>query len=116
MVLGEPWNMSGECASRSIINLPGAQTELLREIKATGKPVVVVLLNGRPLALTEESRLADGLLEAWYPGTEGGKAVADVLFGKQNLSGKLPVTFPRNLGQVPISQTLKAAKIELAKS
>ncbi len=107
MVGGESWDMSGEAASRTSINLPGAQTELLRALKETGKPVVLVLLNGRPLALEEEASLADALLEAWQPGTEGGKAVADVLFGKQDTSGRLTVTFPRNLGQVPIYYNAK---------
>ncbi|HTB82289.1 MAG TPA: beta-glucosidase BglX [Candidatus Sulfotelmatobacter sp.] len=102
LVLGEAGNMSGESKSRTSINLPGVQTELLQAIKKTGKPVVVVLMNGRPLALEEESQTADALLEAWFPGTEGGPAIADVLFGAENPSGKLPVTFPRNLGQVPI--------------
>ena len=83
------------------------QTRLLKEIHTTGKPIVLVLLNGRPLALEEEDQLADAILEAWHPGTEGGKAVADTLFGKINPSGKLPVTFPRNLGQVPIHYNMK---------
>ncbi|TAL00776.1 MAG: glycosyl hydrolase, partial [Verrucomicrobia bacterium] len=107
MVLGESWDMSGEAKSRTSINLPGVQTELLREVRRLGKPVIVVLMNGRPLALEEEATLADAMLEAWFPGTEGGRAVADVLFGKQNPSGKLPVTFPRNLGQVPIYYSAK---------
>lgn len=107
MVLGETAGMSGEAASRTSINLPGVQTELLREIKKTGKPIVLVLLNGRPLALEQEAGMADAILEAWHPGTEGGKAAADVLFGKINPSGKLPVTFPRNLGQVPIHYNMK---------
>ena len=102
LVLGESYNMSGEAKSRTSISLPGVQTELLREVKKAGKPVIVVLMNGRPLALEAESQLADALLEVWFPGTEGGKAVADVLFGQHNPSGKLPVTFPRALGQVPI--------------
>lgn len=102
MVMGETWDMSGENASRTSISLPGVQTELLREIKRAGKPVILVLMNGRPLALEEESTLADAMLETWFPGTEGGKAVADVLFGKHDPCGKLPVTFPRRLGQVPI--------------
>ena len=107
LVLGESWDMSGEAKSRTSINLPGVQTELLRAIKQTGKPVIVVLLNGRPLALEAEATLADAMLEAWFPGTQGGTAVADVLFGKSNPSGKLPVTFPRNLGQVPIYYSAK---------
>jgi beta-glucosidase len=107
LVLGEHGHMSGEAKSRTSINLPGGQTELLREIKKLGKPVIVVLLNGRPLALEEEATLADALLETWFPGTEGGRAVADVLFGKQSPAGKLPATFPRNPGQVPIFYSVK---------
>jgi beta-glucosidase len=107
MVLGEGAWQSGEAASRTSINLPGVQTDLLKAVKQTGKPVVLVLLNGRPLALEQESALADAILEAWHPGTEGGKAVADILFGRINPSGKLPVTFPRSLGQVPIHYNMK---------
>jgi len=107
LVLGESWNMSGEAKSRTRLNLPGVQTGLLRELKKTGKPIIVVLMNGRPLALEEESQLADALLEVWFPGSEGGQAVADALFGRQNPSGKLPVTFPRTLGQVPIFYSAK---------
>ncbi len=102
LVLGEPWSWTGEAASRTSINLPKEQTELLKFLKKQGKTVALVLLNGRPLDLSEESELADAILEAWYPGTMGGYAVADVLFGDYNPSGKLSVTFPRNLGQVPI--------------
>ena len=102
LVAGEPWHWTGEAASRSSIRLPEEQTQLLKKLKKEGKTVVLVLLNGRPLDLSEESELADAILEAWYPGTMGGYAVADVLFGDVNPSGKLPVTFPRNLGQVPI--------------
>jgi beta-glucosidase len=102
MVLGESADMSGESSSRASIDLPGRQTELLREVAKAGKPVAVVLVNGRPLALPEESRTCDALLEAWFPGSEGARAVADALFGKINPSGRLPVTFPRSLGQVPI--------------
>lgn len=107
LVVGESWNMTGEAACRTSISLPGVQTDLLREVKKAGKPVVLVLLNGRPLALEEESALADAVLETWFPGNEGGRAVADVLFGKQNPGGKLPVTFPRNVGQVPIFYSAK---------
>lgn len=102
LVAGEPWHWTGEAASRSSIRLPEDQTQLLKKLKKEGKTVVLVLLNGRPLDLSEESELADAILEAWYPGTMGGYAVADVLFGDVNPSGKLTVTFPRNLGQVPI--------------
>jgi len=107
MVLGEEAWQSGEAASRTDIGLPGMQSELLKAVKQTGKPVVLVLLNGRPLALEKEVELADAVLEAWHPGTEGGKAVAATLFGKINPSGKLPVTFPRSLGQVPIHYNMK---------
>jgi beta-glucosidase len=102
MVLGEDCQWSGEAASRSDIRIPGVQSELLEKIAALGKPLVVVLLNGRPLDLSAESVTAGALLEAWYPGTMGGYAVADLLFGDVNPSGKLCITFPRNLGQVPI--------------
>ncbi|MBQ7269281.1 MAG: glycoside hydrolase family 3 C-terminal domain-containing protein [Bacteroidales bacterium] len=102
LVAGEDCRWSGEAASRSDIRLPEEQTALLRQLKAQRKKVVLVVMNGRPLDLSEESQLADAILEAWYPGTMGGYAVADVLFGDFNPSGKLSVTFPRNLGQVPI--------------
>ncbi len=101
-VLGESCEWSGEATSRTSINIPGVQTELLEKLKALNKPIVLVLMNGRPLDLSKESELADGILEAWFPGTMGGKAITQVLFGKYNPSGKLTMTFPRNLGQVPI--------------
>jgi len=102
LALGETREMSGEAAARSTLDLPGRQEVLIRAIKATGKPFAVVLFNGRPLAL--EDILADtpALLEAWFPGVQAGNAVADVVFGKVNPGGKLPVSFPRRLGQVPI--------------
>lgn len=102
MVLGEPCDWTGEAASRTSISLPTVQKELLKRIAATGQPIVLVLLNGRPLDLSEESELADAILEAWYPGTMGGEAVARLLFGEASPSGRLSVTFPRTLGQVPI--------------
>ena len=102
LVLGETREMSGEAAARSTLDLPGRQEELLRAIKATGKPVAVVLLNGRPLALEDVVGDAPALLEAWFPGVQAGPAVADVVFGKVDPGGKLPVSFPRRLGQVPI--------------
>ncbi|MBR4809306.1 MAG: glycoside hydrolase family 3 C-terminal domain-containing protein [Bacteroidales bacterium] len=102
LVIGENCNWTGEAASRSSINIPGVQSELLEKLAATGKPIAVVLLNGRPLDLSAESETAAAILEAWYPGTMGGYAVADVLFGDFNPCGRLSVTFPRNLGQVPI--------------
>lgn len=102
LVLGEDCHWTGEAASRSDIRLPGVQSELLEKVAALGKPVAVVLMNGRPLDLSAESAVAGALLEAWYPGTMGGYAVADVLYGLYNPSGKLSITFPRTLGQVPI--------------
>jgi beta-glucosidase len=102
LVLGEGSWMSGEAASRSSIDLPGAQTELAKAVLATGKPVVVVLMNGRPLTIGWLDEAAAAILEAWFPGVEAGNGVADVLFGKVNPSGKLPVTFPRSVGQIPI--------------
>ncbi len=102
MVIGENWEWSGEAASRTSINIPGVQTELLEKLKALNKPIIVVLMNGRPLDLSKESELADAMLETWYAGTMGGKAITHVLFGEYNPSGKLTMTFPRNLGQVPI--------------
>jgi len=102
LALGETREMSGEAAARSTLDLPGRQEELLRAIKATGKPFVVVLFNGRPLALEGVVDDAPAILEAWFPGVQAGPAVADVVFGRVNPGGKLPVTFPRRLGQVPI--------------
>jgi beta-glucosidase len=103
VVLGEPASDSGEASSRSDISLPGQQEALVQAIAATGKPYVVVLMNGRPLTISWLADHAPALLEAWYPGTEGGDAVADALFGKFNPSGKLTMSFPRNVGQIPIS-------------
>lgn len=101
-VLGESSIMSGEAASRSEIGLPGVQLKLLQALYETGKPVVLVLFNGRPLTLLWEDRNIPAILEVWYPGSEAGNAIADVLFGKYNPSGKLPVTFPKSVGQIPI--------------
>ncbi|OIN52635.1 glycosyl hydrolase [Pseudomonas azotoformans] len=101
-VLGETSNMSGEANSRASLDLPGAQNALLRALLKTGKPVVVILMNGRPLALTGTVERAPAIIESWFLGTEAGNAVADVLFGDTNPSGKLPMTFPRSVGQVPI--------------
>jgi beta-glucosidase len=101
-VLGESSGMSGEAASRSDIGLPENQKDLLRALVATGKPVVLILMNGRPLTLTWEAEHCGAILETWFGGTEAGDAVADVLFGDYNPSGKLTATFPRNVGQIPI--------------
>lgn len=101
-VVGEASEMSGESGSRSDITLPESQKKLLRALSETGKPLVVVMMSGRPLALEEENELADALLQTWHPGVEAGNAIADVVFGDYNPSGKLTATFPRNVGQVPI--------------
>ena len=102
MVLGESHGLSGEAACRTNLDLPGVQKELIAEIKKTGKPIVLVLMNGRPLTLEYENEVADAILETWFSGTMGGAAIADVLYGMANPSGKLPITFPRNVGQIPI--------------
>ena len=94
--------MSGEAEARTDLDLPGEQEELIDAIKATGKPFAVVLFNGRPLTLDEVAARSPAILEAWFGGVEAGNAVADVLFGKVNPGGKLPVSFPRRVGQVPI--------------
>lgn len=101
LVLGEAQNMSGERASRATLTLPGEQEKLLEAAVAIGKPVVLVLLNGRPLNITWASQHVPAILEAWYPGTEGGDAIAALLAGDANPGGKLPVTWPRSVGQVP---------------
>jgi beta-glucosidase len=101
-VMGESENMSGEAGSKTNIDLPGLQKEFLSELKKLGKPIVLVLLNGRPLTLSWENENIDAILEAWWPGTRGGDAIAQTLFGDNNPSGKLPITFPRNIGQIPI--------------
>jgi beta-glucosidase len=102
LALGETREMSGEAAARSTLDLPGRQEELIQAVKATGKPFAVVLFNGRPLALEDVVGDMPAILEAWFPGVQAGHAVADVVFGKVNPGGKLPVSFPRRLGQVPI--------------
>ncbi|MBS1519516.1 MAG: beta-glucosidase BglX [Bacteroidetes bacterium] len=100
--VGESANMTGESASRSDINIPETQRELLKALFKTGKPIVLVLFNGRPLTLTWEDQHANAILDVWAPGTEAGNAIADVLFGNYNPSGKITATFPKNVGQVPI--------------
>ena len=102
VAMGENYHWSGEAASRTDITLPGNQRELLKELKKTGKPIVLVLFNGRPLDLSWEAENVDAIVEAWYPGLMAGHAVADVLSGDYNPSAKLVMTFPRNVGQVPI--------------
>lgn len=102
-VVGEAREYSGESSSRSDLALPEPQKKLLRALKATGKPLVVVVMTGRPLVLAEEAALADALLVAWFGGTEIGHGLADLLFGKAEPSGRLPATFPYCLGQVPVT-------------
>jgi beta-glucosidase len=102
LALGETREMSGEANSRSTIDLPGRQEELIRAIKATGKPVAVVLFSGRPLGLEDIVADAPAILQAWFPGVQAGPAVADVVSGKVNPGGKLPVSFPYRVGQAPI--------------
>jgi beta-glucosidase len=102
LVLGETYGMSGEAASRTTLDLPGRQQALAQAVQSTGTPTAAVLLNGRPLAASALHETVPAILEAWYPGIEAGPAIADVLFGAVNPSGKLPVTVPRNVGQVPI--------------
>jgi beta-glucosidase len=101
-VLGETFGMSGEAACRSEIGLPEGQQELLKALAKTGKPTVLVLMNGRPLTLTWEEAHCSAILETWFGGTEAGNAVADVLFGDYNPSGRLTATFPRSVGQIPL--------------
>jgi beta-glucosidase len=102
LVLGEAQNMSGEAASRESLDLPGQEEKLLESVAATGKPVVLVLLNGRPLNIKWASEHIPAILDAWYPGTQGGNAVANLLFGDAIPGGKLPITWPREVGQLPI--------------
>lgn len=106
-VLGESAAMSGEASSRSDISIPESQQNLLRALTATGKPVVLLLLNGRPLTLPWESEHVPAILEAWAPGTASGYAIADVLFGDYNPSGRLTMTFPRSVGQIPLYYNYK---------
>ena len=102
MVLGENADMAGEAASRASFDLPGRQEELLKAVVGLGKPVVLVLLNGRPLSIGWAAENVPAILEAWEPGSEGGNAVADILFGDANPGGKLPVTFPRKASHAPL--------------
>jgi beta-glucosidase len=107
LFLGEESILSGEAHSRADINLPGDQAELVRRIRETGKPVIAVILAGRPLTLTNIVDQVDAILYAWHPGTMGGPAIADLLFGIESPSGKLPATFPRMVGQIPIYYSQK---------
>ncbi|MDX1284448.1 MAG: beta-glucosidase BglX, partial [Draconibacterium sp.] len=107
VAMGEKYHWSGEAACRTDITLPGNQRKLLNELKKTGKPIILVLFNGRPLDLSWEAENVDAIVEAWYPGIMAGHAVADVLSGDYNPSGKLVITFPRNVGQIPIFYNTK---------
>ncbi len=103
MTLGEHGEMSGEAKSRSDIHLPGVQEALFRAVQATGKPVVTVLMAGRPLIFNDIADNANAIVYAWWLGSEAGNAITNVLYGEYNPSGKLPITFPRNMGQIPVS-------------
>jgi beta-glucosidase len=105
--LGESAEFSGECSSRTNIEIPQAQKDLLQALLKTGKPVVLVLFDGRPLVLTDENKTVPAILNVWFAGSEAGYAIADVLFGNENPSGKLTTTFPRSVGQVPIYYAAK---------
>lgn len=102
LAIGESAEMSGESSSRTHIDIPQSQVDLLNALEKTGKPIVMVLFTGRPLALSNVVAQPDAILNAWFPGSEAGYAISDVLFGKVNPSGKLPMTFPRSIGQIPI--------------
>ena len=106
-VIGEATEMSGEAASRTNLLIPESQKLLIRELVATGKPVVLVLMSGRPLNISEEMEMPVSILQVWHPGVEAGNAVADVLFGDYNPSGKLTASWPRNVGQVPVYYSMK---------
>src|SRR5581483_2068574 len=101
VVLGDSPTTVGETASRTSLDLPGRQLDLVQAVYATGKPTVVVLLNGRPMSINWIDKYVPGIIEAWFPGAQGGTAVADVLFGDYNPGGKLSVTFPKTVGQIP---------------
>src|SRR5215207_4446664 len=105
VAVGETADMSGEAASRTSLDLPGRQLELLQAIHQTGKPYAVVLMNGRPLSVNWAAENSPAILETWFAGTRGGEAIADALFGDYNPGGKLPVTFPRSAGQAPFYYT-----------
>ena len=103
VVLGDSGRTVGESASRTSLDLPGRQLELVQAVYAVGKPVVVVLLNGRPLSINWVNKYVPGIIEGWFPGAQGGKAIAEVLFGDYNPGGKLTMTFPKTAGQIPFN-------------
>ncbi|MEM4757303.1 MAG: glycoside hydrolase family 3 N-terminal domain-containing protein, partial [Desulfurococcaceae archaeon] len=98
---------SGEGVDRASLRLPGIQEELIKELSKTGKPIVLVLINGRPLAVTNILQYVDAVIEAWFPGEEGGNAIADVIFGDVNPSGRLPISIPKDIGQIPVYYSRK---------
>ncbi len=102
LCFGEGKDMSGEACSRSSLDLPGVQEQLAQELFKTGKPIVVVFMNGRPFSVNWLNENVPAILETWFPGITAGDAIAQVLFGDYNPAGKLPVTFPRTVGQIPI--------------
>ncbi len=103
VVLGDSMSTVGESASRTSLDLPGRQLDLVQAVYATGKPVVVVLINGRPMSINWIDKYVPGIIEAWFPGVQGGTAIADVLFGDYNPGGKLTMTFPKTVGQIPFN-------------
>jgi beta-glucosidase len=103
VVLGDSMKTVGESASRTSLDLPGRQLDLVQAVHATGKPVIVILINGRPMSINWISKYVPGIIEAWFPGAQGGTAIADVLFGDYNPGGKLTVTVPRTVGQIPFN-------------
>lgn len=109
VVLGGGVRTCGENKSRTSLDLPGHQQQLLEAVMQTGKPVVLVLINGRPLSVNWADKYVPSILEAWYPGAHGGTAIAEVLFGDYNPGGKLTVTFPKTVGQIPFNFPYKPA-------
>jgi len=107
LALGEEGEMTGEAASRTDLDLPGVQNELAELVIGTGKPVAVVLFNGRPLTITKLNSMAPAILETWFGGTQAGNGISDVIFGDVNPAGKLTMTFPRNVGQIPLFYNAK---------
>jgi beta-glucosidase len=107
LAIGENKDLSGEAASRAIIRIPGVQEDLLRELKATGKPIATVVMNGRPLVLNDVDENSNAVLEAWWLGTQAGNALADIILGAYNPSGKLAISFPRHEGQIPVFYAAK---------
>jgi beta-glucosidase len=107
VVLGQDEKRCGESKSRTGLGLPGRQFQLIQALKETGKPIVLVLINGQPLTINWENRFIPAILEAWFPNAEGGSAIAETLFGDYNPGGKLPVTFPKSLGQIELNFPFK---------